>query len=144
MHLDDLRTRILCLDGDLASSRGFFRVCLLLLLDECPGYGYDLSVRVGTAGLANVRTAKVYRALWQLEEARLVSQTWETGGGGPPRRVYCLTRAGRRTLASLAPLLRQRVTELDDQVLAPFVQDRLSVIGRPVRRDRSGRGRDES
>lgn len=120
---------ILRLDGELASSQGFLRVCVLLLLDERPGYGYELWARVAALGFANTTPAKIYRALWRLEEAGLLCKSWDSAGNARPRRVYCLSGAGTHAVEGLAPVLRQRVRELDDRALARFVRDRLRAMG---------------
>ena len=47
---------------------------------------------------AEIDKAALYRTLRQLERNGNVKSTWETGEGGPARRVYRLTRAGEAHL----------------------------------------------
>jgi DNA-binding PadR family transcriptional regulator len=61
-------------------------------------HGFDI---IDASGL---RAGTVYPILRRLEEARLVSSTWERATiaraeGRPPRRNYEITGAGKRTLA---------------------------------------------
>lgn len=71
--------------------------CLLLLLKEETGYGYDLAIRLKTLGIDD-DSAAVYRALRSLETNRWVSSYWCTSSSGPARRMYRLTPAGEEQL----------------------------------------------
>jgi PadR family transcriptional regulator PadR len=77
--------------------KGFLHPCLLLLLKEEPGHGYDLVPRLKVLGIDD-DSAAVYRALRTLEEERAVSSSWCTSSTGPARRVYRLTPAGEDQL----------------------------------------------
>jgi DNA-binding PadR family transcriptional regulator len=70
---------------------------LLAVLAESPGHGYELSRRLGerSGGEIGVREGSLYPALHRLERQGLVASKWSTGGG-PRRRVYRVTAAGRR------------------------------------------------
>lgn len=77
--------------------------CLLLLLAERPGHGYELIERLRAFGFAGSRTASLYRELRLLEEAGFVSSHWEaTEGRGPARRVYEVTPSGIEALLGCA------------------------------------------
>lgn len=75
----------------------FLHPCLLLLLREEAGYGYDLVVRLKELGLED-DSAAVYRALRTLEKRRVVSSYWCTSTTGPARRMYRLTPTGNDQL----------------------------------------------
>lgn len=77
--------------------KSFLRPCLLLLLKEQAGYGYDLVVRLKELGIDDDSGA-VYRALRALEENQAVSSYWRTSSTGPARRMYGLTPAGEDQL----------------------------------------------
>ncbi|MFI5267498.1 MAG: helix-turn-helix transcriptional regulator [Chloroflexota bacterium] len=73
---------------------------ILELLARQPSSGYDLKKRF-TSSLAfgwHAHDSQIYPALRRLEQAGLVDAREESGGGGPPRRVYALTDAGSDTL----------------------------------------------
>lgn len=78
---------------------GFTIPCLLLLLSEKPGHGYDLVDRLGAEfGLSQVDPAGVYRNLRRLEADGFLKSAWETGGAGPARKTYEVTPDGRELL----------------------------------------------
>lgn len=83
---------------------GLMRPCLLLLLAECPGHGYDLTHRLQEFRLG--MRGGVYQMLRQLEEEDLVTSTWEEQASGPVRRTYRLTEAGASALDGWAQRLR--------------------------------------
>jgi len=85
------RTRI----GALPKS--FLQPCLLLLLKEQPGYGYDLVARLAKLGIDD-DSAAVYRALRALEEQHAVSSYWHRSSTGPARHMYRLTPVGDEQL----------------------------------------------
>ena len=77
--------------------KNFLQPCLLLLLKEEPGYGYDLVTRLKALGIDD-DSAAVYRALRGLEEKGAVYSYWNTSSTGPARRMYRLTPAGDEML----------------------------------------------
>lgn len=81
--------------------KGHLDGMLLAALEDGPRHGYAImeTLRVGSGGQFDLPTGTVYPALHRLERAGLVQGTWSQGGGRR-RRVYQLTRAGRRTLES--------------------------------------------
>lgn len=88
----------------------------LLLLDELSRgatHGYALSKSLSERGFDPIKGATLYPALAKLEATELVSTSWEDGQGGPGRKVYELTAAGREELVSL----RERFSQLSTMVL---------------------------
>jgi PadR family transcriptional regulator PadR len=79
----------------------FVEPCLLLLLHRGDGHGYDLLERLKEFGFAEdtVDSSVVYRCLRDMEERGFVASTWDTEGGGPPRRVYQLSPEADQYLA---------------------------------------------
>jgi DNA-binding PadR family transcriptional regulator len=77
--------------------RGHLDGLLLAVLAEAPGHGYELSQRLTrrSGGALGVPEGSLYPALHRLERGRLVESAWSRGDGRR-RRVYRLTRAGRR------------------------------------------------
>lgn len=78
--------------------RGVLDLCLLAALSREPLYGYEMTRRLAEAGLDAVAEGSIYPALGRLERAALVESFTQAGSGGPPRKYYRLSAAGRRTL----------------------------------------------
>jgi len=97
----------------------FVEACLLLLLYRDQTHGYDLMEGLKEFGFAEnpVDSSVVYRTLRAMEEAGLVTSTWDTTGTGPPRRVYRITAEGDRYLARWVADLRET-----DRVLHSFLK----------------------
>lgn len=126
MENDNLTGR---LEDQLASRRGMIRACLLLLLDEAPGHGYDLLTRLEPMGFDRSNPGRIYRALRWLETADFVEPTWETTGVGPARRVFEITSAGRQAIELTAGRLRKEAKALDDG-MARYVLSRLRTLSK--------------
>ncbi|MDT0165867.1 PadR family transcriptional regulator [Actinotalea sp. AC32] len=82
--------------------RGVLAVCVLRVLADGPTYGYALGVRLAEAGLGTVKGGTLYPALARLEQAGLLDVEWRAGEGGPGRKYYALTDAGRAELTRSA------------------------------------------
>jgi PadR family transcriptional regulator PadR len=103
-------------DAELARHvlpKNFLRPCLLLLLHESPAHGYDLRERLRPLGFSRDDPGRLYRALRNLENAKLVRSTWESSSGGPDRRMYELTPAGEERLRDAAEELKAMYSILD-------------------------------
>jgi poly-beta-hydroxybutyrate-responsive repressor len=86
--------------------KSFLQPCLLLLVKEQPGYGYDLVTRLKALGIDD-DSAAVYRSLRTLEEKGAVYSYWNTSSTGPARRMYRLTPAGEEQLQSAVEALAE-------------------------------------
>ncbi len=102
-------------EQELYPPRVLLRACVLLLLLERPGHGYDLIERLKPLGFEKVDRS-VYRALDWLDQERYVRSSWDTPEAGPARRVFEITPAGKQRLEAwiadmgeLANLLGQYV-----------------------------------
>jgi PadR family transcriptional regulator len=82
-----------------ALPKSFLQPCLLLLIKEEPGYGYDLVTRLSDLGLDD-DSASIYRTLRSLEQRGWVYSYWHTSSTGPARRMYGLTPAGDEGLSA--------------------------------------------
>lgn len=87
--------------------KNFLRPCVLLLLREQPGHGYDLLDRLRSFGFDGTDPGGLYRALRALEREGMVRSAWEPSGAGPQRRKYELTRAGMEQLHRQAKSLAE-------------------------------------
>lgn len=77
--------------------RGVLDLCLLASLRDSPVYGYELSQRMGRAGL-QMSAGSTYPLLARLEKAGAVSAQVRPSDSGPPRKYYSLTDQGKRLL----------------------------------------------
>lgn len=80
--------------------RGVLGVCVLHALADGPTYGYALAVRLAEGGLGTIKGGTLYPLLARFEQAGLVDVEWRAGEGGPGRKYYRLTDAGRAELAT--------------------------------------------
>lgn len=96
-----------------ALPRNFLRPCVLLLLREQAGHGYDLLERLPAFGFTREDPGRLYRTLRALEQDDLVRSAWQPSSGGPDRRMYELTRAGREELHRLAKEIAAGRSTLD-------------------------------
>lgn len=82
--------------------RGALEVCVLAVLDDGPTYGYAITTRLEELGLGTVKGGTLYPLLARLEESGAVTVEWRPGEGGPGRKYFTLTDAGRASLAGKA------------------------------------------
>lgn len=87
--------------------RGVLSLCVLGVLNGGPSYGYAITQRLDEAGLGAVKGGTLYPLLTRLEADGLVATSWQAGHGGPNRKYFQLTDAGRAELTSNRKLWRQ-------------------------------------
>jgi PadR family transcriptional regulator len=80
--------------------RGVLDLCLLAVMDEGPAYGYEMTKRLRARGLSIVGEGSIYPLLGRLERDGLVETYRAASDGGPPRKYYRPSSAGRTALAS--------------------------------------------
>ncbi len=100
--------------------RGVLGVCVVHVIASGPTYGYAIATALAEAGFGTVKGGTLYPLLARLEERGLVEVEWRAGDGGPGRKFYTLTAAGR------AEHERQSADWLDFTVLTD------SFLRRPV------------
>jgi PadR family transcriptional regulator PadR len=81
-------------------TRAALELAVLAVLTEGARHGYALAQRLAAMGLANVTGGVLYPVLGRLEASGAVTSTWQAGDGGPGRKVYALTEAGRGRLTA--------------------------------------------
>jgi DNA-binding PadR family transcriptional regulator len=81
---------------------------LLLLLRKNKAYGYEL---IGK--LPECDVGAVYRGLREMEKNNLVRSSWAKGEKGPAKRVYEITKSGRRRLDEWALIIKERKKSLE-------------------------------
>jgi len=95
------------LRGVEARPRNWLVPVILLSLREWNSYGYELMERASAFGFEAMNPGTLYRTLRQMEKEGIVESTWETSRGGPARRMYSITDAGRAYLDFWAKSLEQ-------------------------------------
>ncbi|MBC8353757.1 MAG: helix-turn-helix transcriptional regulator [Planctomycetes bacterium] len=85
------------------SLHGHLDTMVLAVLDKADGHGFDVWRRLESEGQGGLKLKEgsLYPALYRLEKAGLVSARWEdneTKRRGPRRRIYKITRKGKRQL----------------------------------------------
>jgi PadR family transcriptional regulator, regulatory protein PadR len=64
------------------------------------GYGISQAIRAGSGDVLQVDTGSLYPGLHRLERQRLIAAAWKVSENKQRVRVYHLTSAGRKALAS--------------------------------------------
>ena len=90
------------ISGDIL--RGHLETMVLAVLERGDAHGFEILRRLEErgCGLLKLKEGTLYPALYRLEEAGRVHAQWEDDSNrhqGPRRRVYSLTKNGRRELA---------------------------------------------
>ncbi len=88
----------------------FLEPALLLLLHRQPSHGYALIEGLDRLGMEAypADVSAIYRILYDLEDAGMITSTRETEQtAGPPRRVYALSEQGEAYLAAWVQELEQ-------------------------------------
>lgn len=82
--------------------RGALPFLALLTLREGALHGYAIAQRLEELGLFGLKVGTLYPVLNRLESQDLVQAEWVAGDGGPGRKQYGLTDAGRTRLESMS------------------------------------------
>lgn len=94
------------------------RNALLGLLAQRPRHGYELHAAfeavMGGEQNWDVKPAQIYTTLARLEENGLVVENSVEQGGGPEKRVYALTNAGRTALTEWYQAAVEREHQRDE------------------------------
>ncbi len=79
--------------------RGVLDLCVLAMLAREESYGYELAQSLDQAGLGAIQGGTLYPVLLRLQRTGAVTTRWQEGAGGPARKYYRITDAGRAALA---------------------------------------------
>ncbi len=93
----------------------FLQPCLLVMLHRGEAHGYSLLNGLDEFGfnLDRLDPSLVYRALHDMEAARLVTSEWGDESQGPQRRIYRITGEGEQALTQWVADLRRTRQEID-------------------------------
>lgn len=86
--------------------RGTLTLAVMRVLADGPTYGYAIGVRLEEAGFGAIKGGTLYPLLSRLEASHLVETEWRAGDGGPGRKYFQLTPAGRADFDAQAALYR--------------------------------------
>lgn len=76
--------------------RAALELCVLAVVSqEGPTHGYAVATRLASLGLGEVKGGTLYPLLGRLETEGYLSSTWQPGSGGPGRKAFEVTAAGR-------------------------------------------------
>lgn len=78
--------------------RGFLSLAVLRIVSTGPTYGYAIATSLEEGGFGRLKGGTLYPLLGRLENAGFLSTTWAEGDGGPGRKYFELTEAGRLQL----------------------------------------------
>lgn len=71
---------------------------VLALVNDEDAYGYLIAQRLAEQGFGTVKGSALYPLLARLEQDEALASSWQDGAGGPGRKYYSITAAGRRRL----------------------------------------------
>ncbi|MET9669544.1 PadR family transcriptional regulator [Streptomyces sp. NPDC006475] len=97
--------------------RGVLPLAIAAVLADGDRHGYALVQELAARGFGTIRGGALYPVLGRLETDGVVEARWEPGEGGPGRKVYRLTEAGRDRLREESISWKQ-FSDAMDQLLA--------------------------
>ena len=95
------------MEGDVL--KGHLEMIVLAALADGPAHGYAViqEIRRRSGGAFDLPEGTIYPVLHRLEQSGVLASQWTTGDTGRQRRVYSLTRSGRRALSDQQALWRR-------------------------------------
>ncbi|HEX8488217.1 MAG TPA: PadR family transcriptional regulator [Propionibacteriaceae bacterium] len=82
-------------------TKGVLVASILSVVSQQGAHGYAVARVLTEAGIGSVKGATLYPLLNRLEQDGLLSSSWQEGLGGPGRKCYAITTAGRTELDRL-------------------------------------------
>ena len=99
--------------------RGALDLAILAVLSEGDRHGYALAQRLAEHGVGQIKGGALYPVLGRLEAAGAVAADWQPGEGGPGRKVYAITPAGRDRLTAERDQWRAFAAAFDRMLTTP-------------------------
>ena len=81
--------------------KGMLEFCVLNAIRSGVTYGYEIVRRLGDVDSLIITEGTIYPILSRLKREQFVRTEIEESPGGPPRKIYRLTDAGRRQLGQM-------------------------------------------
>ena len=102
------------MDGWVTQLRkGLLEFCILNLLGRGESYGYEIVQRLQQVDILAVSESTVYPILSRLKQEGCLKVRDVPSPGGPPRRYFALTTAGRARMAEMNVYWRELTVELE-------------------------------
>ena len=108
--------------------RGVLGLCVLRVMAEGPTYGYAIAAELAEAGFGDIKGGTLYPLLARLEKNELVTVEWRAGEGGPERKYFTLTEAGRTELEHGLTQWQTFSTRVTDHLTTGSTSDDLSAL----------------
>lgn len=99
--------------------RAVLPMAVLSIVCEEETYGYAIAHRLQSAGLGAIKGGTLYPVLNRLEAADLLTSSWREGVGGPGRKFFTATAAGRAHIDERATAWRTFSQQVDDLLPHP-------------------------
>lgn len=87
--------------------RGLLSLAVMRVLADGPTYGYAIASSLEDNGFGVIKGGTLYPLLGRLEVAGYVTTQWRDGEGGPGRKYFELTDAGRAAYAAQSSQWRE-------------------------------------
>lgn len=87
--------------------KGTLEGCVLAVLRNEEGYGYEISQRLEGYGFGRVPEGTIYPLLLRLEKRGAITASYRASAEGPQRKYYALTESGRGELAEFCRHYRE-------------------------------------
>ena len=94
--------------------KGVLDACVLAVVEDEDGYGYDVVRRLRAAGLEGVGDASVYGTLRRLYSAGALTSYVVPSEEGPHRKYYGINAQGRTMLSQQRKVWTEFSTTMDD------------------------------
>ena len=109
------------MNGDMI--KGFIEPIILSVVSRKDTYGYEIAkfVNEQSNGALDLKEGTLYPALRRLEAEEFIEGYWGSETGGPRRRYYRITPAGRSELESA-----QKKWQKNRRILGLFLGEALS------------------
>ena len=99
--------------------KGLLDYFVLLVLADKPAHGYGIAAALRAIDAFEVGEGTLYPLLARLAKRDLVKAAWVTEGAGPAKKVYTITRKGRKEIATM-----------DESLAATIIHSRHARRGR--------------
>ena len=80
--------------------KGILQGCLLILINQKPYYGYEISQGLSQYGFEDVPKGTIYPLLISMEKKELIFSKMQPSKEGPKRKYYYITENGIQALES--------------------------------------------
>lgn len=103
------------LTGSREIKKGSAELLVLSAIEARPRHGYDIARRIEdrSKGAVTFHAASLYPLLYRLEQRGWIAGRWTERPGERRRRLYRLTPAGKKVLATQRSLWRAFVKAID-------------------------------